>query len=451
FFPPLVNDVICRFSRPSVLEEVHIRKGYKQSRRHTKSMTPQNSKIDIHNYDRNYEQTRNHLKNVDMSDQNRQLILDFQRACLLRESLSKPRVIRIMQALSIIARRYIGCDFDKMDKRAVEEMVLKIESQKYSVWTKQSYKAIIKKFFKWIYHKDDYTTVQEYPPIVNWIRTNVKKKDRPRVKASDLLTEEEVRRMMNVAQHPRDKAFISMLYELGARIGEIGGLRVKDLARDEHSFIVDLSGKTGHRTPRIVISDPYLTAWLEVHPLRDDRYAPLWVLLGRNSKHMEYGTFRRVVQRIKYKAGVEKRLYHHLFRHTRATHLLMNKQINEAQAKVYFGWVPDSKMLSEYSHLMSSDVNRAILEIHGIKTKGVEKPLLEPKQCHRCSKINGVEARFCYHCGLILDVKTAVELDAKRSKGDNILDKLMEDPDIRKAIAKKMIDIGLKDEIVNLK
>ena len=65
---------------------------------------------------------------------------------------------------------------------------------------------------------------------------------------------------MKVAVQPRDKAFISMLYELGARIGEIGNLRVKDVVKDKYSFIVNLRGKTGQRTPRIVISDPHVTA-----------------------------------------------------------------------------------------------------------------------------------------------------------------------------------------------
>ena len=78
-----------------------------------------------------------------------------------------------------------------------------------------------------------------------------------------------------MAEHSRDRAFVSMLYELGARIGEVGSLRIKELARDKHGYIVDLEGKTGHRTPRIVISDPYITYWLNVHPLKNKADAPL--------------------------------------------------------------------------------------------------------------------------------------------------------------------------------
>jgi len=416
-------------------------------------MTPANSKIDIHNYDRRYESTKNSVKNAPISDRNKELILDFERNCFLKEATSKPRRIKLMNVLTILARDYAKCDFDSMDRKAVEEVVFTIDSRDdFSPWTMQSYRAIIKKFFKWLHQGEDYKNILEYPKIVNWIKTSIKKKDKPKVQASDLLTEDEVKKLINVADHPRNKAFIAMIYELGARIGEMGGLRIKDVSRDDYSYIVDLSGKTGHRTPRIVIADPYITSWLNVHPLRDKPESPMWVVLdGNRDSPMHYSGFRDLIVRLREKAKIKKRLYSHLFRHTRVTHLLLNKEINEAQAKVYFGWTPESSMLSDYSHLISSDVNNAILEIHGIKTKDSTESVLKAKQCPRCSAINSNDARFCQKCSSIIDINTAIELDEKRSKGDEVLDKLMEDPDIRKAIAKKMIDMGLKDEIVNLK
>ena len=99
-----------------------------------------------------------------------------------------------------------------MDKKAIEDVLFKIDSREdYSPWTKQSYRAIIKKFFKWLVQGDEYKIILEYPPIVNWINTNIKKKDKPRVRASDLLTEPEVKRLIDAAEHARDKAFVSMI------------------------------------------------------------------------------------------------------------------------------------------------------------------------------------------------------------------------------------------------
>jgi integrase len=268
-----------------------------------------------------------------------------------------------------------------------------------------------------VIYGDDYRNKPDYPEIISWLRTGVKKKDQPRVQASDILTEQEIEKLIEVAEHPRDKAFISLLYELGARISEIGNLRIKDISRDKYSYIIDISGKTGHRTPRVIQSDPYLTTWLNMHPMRDDPDAPLWVTIGeRQGGRMKYGSFRALLLRLVKKARLKKRIHPHLFRHTRVTHLLRNKQINESQCKVYFGWQPSSTMLSEYSHLVSADVNDALLKMHGLEKE--EKQEKKIKQCPRCKAVNTKSDLFCRRCGSILDVKTAIKLEEKREKKD---------------------------------
>ncbi len=408
-------------------------------------MKPKN---DIYNHNRRLERTKRRLEKASISQRSKDLIRQFDRACFI-EGLGKPRRIKLIGSLVILAADYVKKDMDAATKEDLKDVVMRIDGKEdYSPWTRHGYKVIIKKFYKWLEYGDEYNSKLESPPIISWLRCGMKKKDQPRVKASDLLTEEEVRKLIDTAEHPRDKAFISMLYELGARIGELGGLLIKELTRDKHGYIVDLEGKTGHRTPRIVNSDPYITTWLNAHPFRDNRDAPLWVLMGNRDKgsRMQYGAFRALVKRLAENARIKKRVYHHLFRHTRVTHLLINRQINEAQAKVYFGWVTDSSMLSEYSHLMSSDVNDAILAMHGIKTGEEKESPLKARQCPRCQRVNAGTARFCQECGHPLDVKTALELDEGRSKGDDIITRLMKIPELRQALAKHaaaMDDTGL--------
>jgi len=40
-----------------------------------------------------------------------------------------------------------------------------------------------------------------------------------------MLSEEEIERMINACEHPRDKAMVACLYESGTRISELGALR----------------------------------------------------------------------------------------------------------------------------------------------------------------------------------------------------------------------------------
>ncbi|MBD3181468.1 tyrosine-type recombinase/integrase [Candidatus Poribacteria bacterium] len=413
----------------------------------TSSMKPKN---DIYGHNKRLEQLKARVQREAISEANKELIIQFDKNCFM-EALSKSRRIKIITILLILARDYLKKDFNKATKDDLKNVVMKIDSREdCSPWTKHSYKIILKKFYKWQVFGDEYRNKMEYPKIISWMRCTLKKKDQPKIKASDILTEVEINKLIDSSEHLRDKAFISMLYELGARIGEIGGLSIKEVTKDKYGYLVDLEGKTGHRTPRIVVSDAYLTHWLNSHPLKDKPDAPLWIMMGNRNKgkRMEYSAFRALVLRIVVKAEIKKRVYPHLFRHTRVTHLLVNKQINEAQAKVYFGWVPSSSMLSEYSHLISSDVNEAILEMHGIKTDKKKESLLKPKQCPRCSTINSKDARFCHKCGSILDVNTAIELEDERSKGDDLLADLLKNPKIQRLLAKEIIDMGLKKKLI---
>jgi integrase len=218
------------------------------------------SQLDIHNYDRRYERVIIALDNPVISRKNKKLILAFDKACVL-ESLSKPRRIKIIETLVLVVKNYLKKDLEQATQKDLMQVVATIQGREdYSPWTKQSYRSILKKFYKWLKYGDNYQQRHEYPKIVSWIVTNIKSKDKPKIEASALLAEEEIEKLLKVAVQPRDKAFISMLYELGARIGEIGNLRVKDVVKDKYSFIVNLRGKTGQRTPRIVISDPHVTA-----------------------------------------------------------------------------------------------------------------------------------------------------------------------------------------------
>jgi len=410
-------------------------------------MKPQN---DIYNTNSQLKRTKKRLVQENISERNKELIENFDRACFM-EGLSKIRRLKIMRSLIILAKDFFQCDFDKANKEKVQDVVMQIDGRdEWSAWTKHGYKVILKKFYKWLLFGDEYREKMEYPKVVSWLRTGLPKKDRPRIKASDILTEDEVKKLIDTAEHPRDKAFISMLYELGARIGEMGGLLIRDITKDSYSYLIDLEGKTGHRTPRIVISDPHLTHWLNVHPFKDSLDAPLWVMIGsrKSMKRMRYSAFRALVTRLVDKSGIKKRVYHHLFRHTRVTHLLINRQINEAQAKIYFGWVPNSTVLSEYSHLVSKDVNDAILTMHGITPDKSKESILRPKICPRCSAINAADATFCQKCTSVLDVKTALKLDEERQRSDSLMTMPMKDPQVKEILLKKGLDMGLKNEIM---
>jgi Site-specific recombinase XerD len=299
------------------------------------------------------------LNTAAISDTNKKLILDFVGNCFT-EGLSQHRVLKYISALKMIALK-IQLDFDKVEKRDLFIFVSELERSDRSQWLKHDYKITLKKFYKWYYKED-------YPELTKWIKATIKKKDQKL--PEDLLTESDVLKMIEYAKRKMDKAMIALLWDIGARIGEIGTLTIRHIYFDEFGALISVRGKTGYRRVRAVWSVDYLKAWLQVHPEGYNPDAPLWTTFdskGNSLKPLQYGAARMKLQRIARKAGINKKIHPHLFRHSRCTY--MANYLTEAQMNVYFGWPQGSDMPGVYVHLSGRDIDDAILKANGVIEK----------------------------------------------------------------------------------
>jgi site-specific recombinase XerD len=199
---------------------------------------------------------------------------------------------------------------------------------------------------------------EEYPPEVKWIKTTLKRKDC--LLPKNLLTEEEIKPLVNVASSPRDKAYIVTPYESGARIGEIGSLQIKNVIFEERYAALMLQGKTGARRVIVVAATPYLNIWIQNHPFKNDPEGPLWVSVGtvNRFKAMSYPALAKVLKVTAKRAELGKRVTPQTLRHSRATFLAT--KLTEAQMNQIFGWKQGSDMPSIYVHLSGRDVDDAI-------------------------------------------------------------------------------------------
>jgi ribosomal protein L40E len=241
--------------------------------------------------------------------------------------------------------------------------------------------------------------------------------------------------MAEVARTPRDRALILVLYESGCRIGEMLSLKLRNVQFDDYGAVLTVSGKTGMRRVRVIASSPALANWISIHPLRDFPDASLWVSSGTNSrdKPLKHRTATELLKTLAGKAGIKKRIYPHLFRHSRATHLA--NHLTEAQMKQYFGWVQSSDMASTYVHLSGRDVDGALLKLNGIVTNEEEnEEKFKVLICPRCKVKNSPASKFCNACGICLDMKTAVEIDNLRFKADTLMNELIKNPKILDAL-----------------
>lgn len=362
-----------------------------------------------------------------LSEKNREHVTKFMNDCYA-EGLSRRRVLKYQgQILNII--KWLGMNLQDVKKEDMKRLVGEIERSDYMEWTKHDYKVTIKRFWKWLRQTED-----TYPEEVRWIKTTMRN-SRSKL-PEDLLSQEDVRKLIESAVNFRDKALISFLYESGCRIGEVLGMKIKDVTMEEPACAVRVSGKKGSRRILVVDSTPYLANWISHCENRDDPDSYLWTCIGTKNRNkvLCYNSVRELIRSISRKAGVKKRVNPHTFRHSRATHLA--NKLTEAQMCEYLGWVQGSGMPKVYVHLSGRDVDNAILELHGLKKPedDINNRELKFKECKICGKTNEFEAKICRRCGRPLDIKSALELENKEKKFMDM-------------ITPKMVDDMIKDRI----
>lgn len=388
------------------------------------------------------------LKRLDsLSTKDKQIILDFLEECK-SERLSKVRILHYSSELRN-SKRWRNKDLVDMQKDDVKKMLNQIEDEDFAEWTKQNYRIAFKKFFRWyaVEKLGQKLREKEYPETVDWINTTIKahKKKRP----EDVLDEQDVKKMIDIADNPRDKALISLLWDSGCRIGEVLNLKLKHLHFDRFGGYVEVSGKTGSRKVRLVPSIPYLATLKENHPDKNNNEAYLFVGNGSRNKgvRLGYNAIDSLMRKFKEKSGVKKKVHAHAFRHGRASNLA--SKIKEPVLKDLFGWTQKSQMAAVYVHLSERDIRDEKLRADGVDIpEDVTESKLKPIICPRCSTMNAAGASFCQKCSMILDEQLAKKAEHKEAVAAQVFNKIqttkMEGSlrDVAKEVIKDMIKTG---------
>ncbi|NIM47588.1 MAG: tyrosine-type recombinase/integrase [Candidatus Aenigmarchaeota archaeon] len=366
-----------------------------------------------------------------VSKENKRIVLEYKDECLA-QGLTLGRIARCIYVFRYFAT-VLNKSFKKADIKDIKAAVAELEASKYADSTKAEMKVTLKKFYNWLRGYGPKT----YPPEVVWIK-NTKKNGHKL--PEDMLTEDDIKAMINAADNLRDKAFIAVLAESGCRISELLGLKIKHVRFDKYGAQLTVDGKTGMRYVRIISSVPYITQWMNDHPKKDDIDACLWLSKRKGNHALSYSRTKALLNQLKARSGVKRAVNPHNFRHSRATFLA--NYLSDAQLKQHFGWTQSSRMASVYIHMSGRDVDKALLKINGIEIDKTDdnKSSLDPKNCMRCETVNPSTNKFCSKCGFILDEKTMIETienDLKLKKSSDILDRMLNDPDFAQMFKEK--------------
>jgi hypothetical protein len=119
------------------------------------------------------------------------------------------------------------------------------------------------------------------------------------------------------------------------------------------------------------------------------------------------------------RAGLKKRVWFYLLRHTRGTQA--STKLNAQQLCALMGWKQGSDMPSVYVHLSGEDIDDAQAILNGTSLHKEDEPKLQPISCSRCGFVNSPVSKFCNRCGLGLDIKAMAEMDERKERVEQLL------------------------------
>ncbi len=134
-------------------------------------------------------------------------------------------------------------------------------------------------------------------------------------KIPDVLTREEVRKLIDSSKTLRNKLLIEFMYAGGLRVSECANLKIEDLNLEEKTGLLK-KGKGG-KDRFFILSEQLVEDLKEYLRHRDKGY----VFPGDDGA-ITVRAIERVIERIAKKTNIKKRVYCHGLRHAFATHLL---------------------------------------------------------------------------------------------------------------------------------
>lgn len=373
--------------------------------------------IDIHNSKKRIEFARSAISRLFSAENARMASEFFDR--LRIENKSYGRIANYAESVKRIL--YIKDDrkISEWTRKEIESVHMKIAESDYENSVKKDTLISLKRLYHFARHGEiaDKAKGKEYDPNVDWITPSHFKDRYEKIQSKDLLTDAELENLFKAVKEVskgryvrRNIAMFVTLFEGSYRPGELLNIRIGGLEFEDDFVRVHTTGKTGPKTLALVTSFVPIREWLAEHPHGDNPDAFLWYH-ENDEGVITYQILGQILRQAAKVAGIKKRVWVYLFRHTSLT--LYSKKLGNL-VKLYGNWSKGSNMLSRYEHLASSDQEDAILKLHGIKKQDDSKSILFSKICSSCKEKNSADKSHCVKCGFALSKRLVQELEASK-------------------------------------
>lgn len=349
--------------------------------------------------------------------------------------LSSQRAYKLSYQL-VGLRKYLP-EFSSVDTSAVFSGIERLKAESgYTDITQGDMIKLAKRFLIWLYESGEASEALK-PEKLRKIQAKTVSATKT---AEDILSPEQIDALFKNVSSTRNRAMIELLYESAGRAGEIATLTWGQITFYQNYASVRLDGKTGKtRQAPLYTSHVMLRRWKDQYPGGDPGPEDM-IFPAREggNEPMSYNGMAKIVRIAAGKAGIEKPVTLHTFRHSRITHLLQ-AGMNESTIKLLAWGDVGSNMLKVYSHLTPGDVEAAFNVMYGIRPveefRGMD-PAVSPMQCPICGMLNPPGNRFCGGCG------AGICEDARDEKAEAVK-RIMQDESLMGMLADALKQRGL--------
>jgi len=386
---------------------------------------------------------------------------------------------------------YLGDSFSFRDISTNKEIIAfldtKIKSREEDsdqkwITTWNDYMHRIKHFLRWLHNCccEDGNVFMENWKTASFLQIKEKRSKRisPYLE-TELWEKQELLNIIRYEPYKRNKAILSLLWDLDARPHEITLLKIKHIRLKEKYAEGEIphEAKTGTGPILLTISFPYVRDWLNEHPFRNESNARLICNLNNGSpitpdaidrvmkqlrdrinRLLKNGEISNTKERENLQYLLKSKKWNaYCIRHSAITadsdylpHYALIKKVR---------WSMNSRQGSRYiKRRMGNELKQKILEYNGIVPTGESERQISTLICPRCSLTNTIENKYCSECSYPLVPSAFEEIKAEENtKFEMLQDKYDEmntilqtilstfegmNPEDKQKVALKLIESG---------
>jgi integrase/recombinase XerD len=295
----------------------------------------------------------------------------------------------------------------------------------------------IKQFFRWLANSHDYQNSPESEwktPAFAQIKEKKSIRKSP-YSENQIWDREDLLTVVKYEPEIRNKAILTLLWDLDARNHEITELRIGNIRFQERYAEGEIphNTKTGGGPFLLACSFPYVREWLNKHPFKNTANARLICNL-QNGAPIKPDSLCTVMKQLRHRIirMLESGIISNFEEKQKLQYLLRTKKWNpyclrhsaitydsdylpEYAVKKKARWSMNSRQGSRYiKSRMGGDLKRAILAQNGIDLGNDEalKPKPAVRDCPRCNLINASENKYCSKCSYPLIPEAYEEIKA---------------------------------------